>query len=270
MRSGPAPRHTVPMRLRLHPILRELRALYRVEGVMPRFRAYTELMTAGPQSGQKQFLPLGAFSPMGQRQAEVLDALLALDAEGEAAREGVRIEAELADMPHVFRVLLVVVDQPGNGWTQRWLTDAEWRFQGKYDGLPQSAPAVGFDRWVTVQLWPDEAPGLDAVRREVRASVWRAAWQARHSLPLTLRQMLAQEGGAARFVGEAQPLDPDELAYTGEILTPLRDSDHWPSCFAALYGDEAARAAGFPPLGLSHRAGFALALADAPALPALH
>lgn len=247
------------MRLSVHPILRELRALYRVAGVMPRFRAYTALMTAGAQ-----FLPLGAFSPMGQRQAEVLDALLALGAEGEAERECARIESDLAQLPHVFRVLLVVVDQPRNGWTQRWLTDAEWRFGGKYDGLPQKAPAVGFGRWVTVQLWTDEAPSLGTVRREVRASVWRAAWQTRHGLPLTLRQMLAQEGGAAQFAGEAQPLDPDELAYTREVLTPLLDSSHWPTCFAALYGDGAARAAGFPPLGLSHRAGFALALADRP------
>lgn len=253
------------MRLSVRPILRELRALYRVEGVMPRFRAYTDLMTAG-----SEFLPLGAFSPMGQRQAEVLDALLALDAEGEAARECARIEAELADMPQVFRLLLVVVDQPRNGWTQRWLTDAEWRFQGKYDGVPQRSPTVGFDRWVTVQLWTDEAPSLDAVRREVRASAWRAVWQTRHGLPVTLRQMLAQEGGAAKFAGGAQPLGPAELASTREVLTPLLDLDHWPTCFAALYGDEAARAAGFPPLGLGHRAGFALALADAPALPSPH
>ncbi|GAA5511665.1 hypothetical protein Dcar01_00377 [Deinococcus carri] len=243
------------MRLTLHPSLRELRTLYDVEGMMPRFRAYVDLMTGGPE-----FLPLGAFSPMGQRQAAFLDALLALDAEGEAARECRRVEAELEGMPDRFRLLLVVLDEPRNGWTQRWLTDAEWRFQAKYDTLPQSSPAVGFDRWVTVQLWTDTAPSLDTVRREVRASVWRAAWQARHGLPVTLRQMLAQEGGAARFAGEALGFGPEELAYTREVLTPLLDSDHWPTCFAALYGDDAARVAGFPPLGLSRRAGFGLAL----------
>ncbi|GMA13783.1 hypothetical protein E5F05_15165 [Deinococcus metallilatus] len=244
------------MRLSLHPILRELRALYDIEGVMPRFRAYVDLMTGGPE-----FLPLGAFSPMGQRQAAFLDALTELDAEGQAARECRRIEAELEGMPGMFRLLLVVLDEPRDGWTQRWLTDAEWRFQQKYDRLPQSSPAVGFDRWVTVQLWTDAAPSPDTVRREVRASVWRAAWQARHGLPVTLRQMLAQEGGAARFAGEEQHLDAGELAYTREVLTPLLGSAHWPTCFAALYGDDAARAVGFPALGLSHRAGFGLALA---------
>ncbi|WP_034384579.1 hypothetical protein [Deinococcus sp. YIM 77859] len=245
------------MRLLLRPVLRELRALYDVAGVMPRFQAYTDLMTAGPE-----FLPLGAFSPMGQRQPAFLDALLALDAEGEAERECQRIEAEGAEWPHSFRLLLVVLDEPRNGWTQRWLTDAEWRFQGKYDRLPQGSPAAGFDRWVTVQLWTDAPPALETVRGEVRAAVWRAAWQARHGLPVTLRQMLVQEGGAARFAGEKPFLDPEELAYTRAVLMPLLDSDHWPTCFAALYGDDAARTVGFSALGLCHRAGFGLALAQ--------
>lgn len=137
------------------------------------------------------------------------------------------MEAELEELPDSFRLLLVVVDEPRNGWTQRWLTDAEWRFQGKCDRLPQRAPAVGFDRWVTVQLWTDVPPHLGTVRRELRASVWRAAWQARHGLPVTLRQMLAQESGAARFAGEGQHLGANELASTREVLTPLLDSDHW-------------------------------------------
>lgn len=255
---------TAGVHLSVHPILRDLRALYDVEDALPRFRAYVDLMTAGPE-----FLPLGAFSPMGQRQPAFLGALLSLDAEAVAARACAELEAELAHVRGVFRLLLVVVDEPRNGWTQRWLTDAEWRLQGKYDGLPKDRPAVGFDRWVTVQLWTDVSASAETVRQEVRASVGRAAWQRRHGPPLTLRQMLAQEGHAARFAGEPPFLDPDDLAYTRAVLTPLLDQKHWPTCFAALYGDDAARAAGFPPLGVSHRAGFGLAAEDAHApLPA--
>ena len=55
------------MRLTVYSILRELRGvsdvgeLYSVE----RFRAYTTLASGGPE-----LLPLGDFSPMGQRQPE--------------------------------------------------------------------------------------------------------------------------------------------------------------------------------------------------------
>ncbi|MEF2280137.1 hypothetical protein V3W47_17735 [Deinococcus sp. YIM 134068] len=243
------------MRLSVHPVLRELRALYDVEGVMARFRAYVSLIHSGPE-----FLPLGAFSPMGKRQAEYLDALISLDAEGIAAQACEDMVRRLHTSPDCLRLLLVVVDEPRNGWTQRWLTDAEWRFQGKYDGLPQDRPAVGFDRWVTVQLWTDSPVSFQAVFSEVCGSVVRALRQRRLGLPITLRDHLTQEGEAARFAGEHIHINAEELAYTREVLCPHLDSTHWPTIFAALYGDEAARAVGFPPLGLSHRAGFALAL----------
>lgn len=246
------------MRLSVHPILRQLRALYDVEGVMPRFRAYVSLIHSGPE-----FLPLGAFSPMGRRQAEYLDALIALNAEKIAAQACEYTEGQLIAHPYSFRVLLVVVDEARNGWTQRWLTDAEWRFQGKYDGLPQNRPAIGFDRWVTVQLWTDSPVSFQAVFSEVSASVVRALRQWRFGLPVTLQDHLTQEGEAAWFAGESVHLDAEELAYTREVLRPHLNSTHWPTIFAALYGDEAARAVGFPPLGLSHRAGFALALDEA-------
>jgi hypothetical protein len=47
------------------------------------------------------------------------------------------------------------------------------------------------------------------------------------------------------------------------VIAPHLDSDAFPIVFACLYGDEPAASAGYPPLGLSIRAGFALALHDA-------
>jgi hypothetical protein len=41
------------------------------------------------------------------------------------------------------------------------------------------------------------------------------------------------------------------------------ESTHQPTVIACLYGDEAAKELGYPPLGLSKNAGFQLALADA-------
>ena len=40
------------------------------------------------------------------------------------------------------------------------------------------------------------------------------------------------------------------------------DSVHYPTCIAALLGDEAARTLGYQPLGLSPYAGIAVAIAD--------
>ncbi|MFC4453417.1 hypothetical protein [Deinococcus sonorensis] len=250
------------MRLILHPILRELRAVYDVGELysMERYWAYKRLMVDGPE-----LLPLGDFSPMGKRQPEYLDRLIGMEAERQAAEFLKAVESEPWSAGLHGRVLLVVADQPGNGWTQRWLTDAAWRFEG--EKLPPSAQQTAAGRWITVQLWTHVEPTPAYLRSQLRSAVRRAAWQAHHGRPLTLDAMLQQEGAAlaagdGAFGGAPLPLDPDDLAYTREVLAPLRNSDHWPACFAALYGDEAAREVGYPALGLSSLTGFSLALAE--------
>ncbi len=244
------------MRVTLHSILKDCRAIYHLEGVMARYQSYVALMTGS----NGEFLPLGSFSPMGQRQAAYLDALLELGAEDFAAHVGDEVCAELNELPDVYRLMLVVVDEPRNGWTQRFLTDADWRFSEKTDSLPKAARPQGFDRWVSVQLWTDVPVTPEYVRQETRAALYRAAYTWRHGFPHALEAMMRQEGNALRFAGSALNLEPDELAYTAAILEPLRSSTHYATNFAALYGDAAARSVGFEPLGLSANAGFALAL----------
>jgi hypothetical protein len=76
--------------------------------------------------------------------------------------------------------------------------------------------------------------------------------------------MMRQEGLAAVFAGASEPtLDAEEIVYSREIIAPYLDSADLPTLFACLYGDEAARSVGYTPLGLSPRAGYAVALAEA-------
>ncbi|GGQ94249.1 hypothetical protein [Deinococcus ruber] len=251
------------MKLSVVPVLKELRALYDVSerNTLERFWAYKALMVDGPE-----VLPLGDFSPMGRRQPEYLDTLLSMNAEALSATFARDIEAELSTVQAEFRLLLVVVDQPNNGWTQRWLSDAAWRFGP--EKVPQSTESAPARRWITVQLWTHVPPTADYLRAQIRGAVRRAVWRIQHGVPATLAQMMQQEGaalayGGGTFAGQPLTLEPDELAYTREVLQPLRTSDHWPTCFAALYGDEAAKEVGFPPLGLGTLAGLGVALDDA-------
>jgi hypothetical protein len=46
------------------------------------------------------------------------------------------------------------------------------------------------------------------------------------------------------------------------VIAPHLQSTHQPTVIACLYGDEAAKELGYPPLGLSKNAGFQIALAD--------
>lgn len=251
--------HHGSVKLRVHPILRELRALYDVgeRNTLERFWAYKRLMVDGPE-----LLPLGDFSPMGKRQPDYLDALLAMDAEVLATTEAAEVEAELSDTQADFRLILVVADQPNNGWTQRWLTDAAWRF-----GTEKVTGQEPHRRWVTVQLWTHVPPTPGYLEAQLRSAVARAIWRLKHGDPVTLADMMRQEGaalafGGGTFGGEPLTTQEEELAYTRQVLAPLRQSDHWPTCFTALYGDDSAKEVGFPPLGLGTLAGLALAASD--------
>ena len=78
--------------------------------------------------------------------------------------------------------------------------------------------------------------------------------------PVTLGDALAQEERIARAGGTTlAPLDPDEAEYTRAVLADLLGASDFPTLFAALMGDAAARDAGYTPLGLSDRAGWRLA-----------
>lgn len=241
------------------PVLADLRALYDIHSVMPRFHAYKALF-AGETRGEP--IPIGQFSPMGRRQPAYLDALIAIGAEDIAAATAREACARLPGAPGRYRLALVVVDEPANGWTERWLTDAQWRF-GDPDELPRAWAPRGFDRWVSVQLWTDTEPTAAHVRGETLAALYRAAHRRAYGRPATLDGRLEQEGRALAFAGDPPTLPADDLEYTRVVLAPLLGEQHYPTAFAALYGDEAARAAGYAPLGLSRLAGLALGAHDA-------
>ena len=76
--------------------------------------------------------------------------------------------------------------------------------------------------------------------------------------------MLEQEGYAAARAGCTRPsLDADDLEYTRTVIAPHLDAHDRATVIACLFGDVAANALGYPPHGLSDRAGLVLALHDA-------
>lgn len=244
------------MHFELVPTLERLRAVYAVPRGKERFQAYIDAVVGGAQTTSEVALPpLVSANPMAREAGlACVDGWLALNAEP-VAREVLRhAEADLPEPALTVRVGLAVLDDVDGGWTERFISDAA-RFQTGLR-LRQSG-------WISVPLWTGEAPSLAALRLTVREAAWRAAEVARRGDPPTLRAMLRQEGQAAAFAGRVPVFGAEELEYTRAVLAPHLDSDHQPTAFAAMYGDEGARAWGYPPLGLSLNAGFQLGLADA-------
>lgn len=113
-------------------------------------------------------------------------------------------------------------------------------------------------------LWTSKRAAVQTARAAILQTIYRGAYIEQHGFARTLREMLAQEGYAMARAGRAQPtLESDELEYTREVLAPHLDASDYPLVFACMFGDEAANSLGYAPLGLSPRAGFALALHEA-------
>ncbi len=244
------------MKLNLIPLLQKERELYAVPRGTARFQTYINIATG--DTNDIEIPPLGIMNPMAKEHvAAYVEALLALHAEAVVAAALTEAEQRLAQVAGQFRVGLVVADDVAGGWSNRYFAEHTVRFALK-PGLKRG--------WISVVCWASEAPTHEYVNALTLASVYRAAYVSRYGEATTLDQMLRQEGFAAVFAQVDKPsLSADALAYSHQVIAPYRSADAYPIVFACLYGDEAAASLGYPMLGLSPRAGYALALAEAQA-----
>lgn len=245
------------MNLELLPLLQIQRDLHAIPRGMERFRAYIATMTGGTDD---IVLPITAMNPMGKEHvAALLDQLLAADAETVAAGAVAEAAQRLADIPGDRQVALVVIDDAQGGWTNRYFSELAPPLDGD---RPQARRRAL--RWALVPIWTSETWPASAIRAAALAAIYRSAFVEQAGSPKTLREHMALEGLANLFAGaDAAPLDLEDLDYTAEVIRPYRDTRDYPTIFACLFGDSAARSVGYPPLGLSHRAGLALAHAEA-------
>jgi hypothetical protein len=242
------------MKLEFIPLLRVQRDLYELPRSMERFRAYIATMV-DPDTGDLA-LPLVAMNPMGKDHVPaLLDDYLAFDTDRLAAEWMASAEQQLAGVAGAFKVSLVMADDLKGGWTNRYCSEFSHRFE---------STALLKRGWVVGLLWTSEAASADTARSEALSAAFRAAHLVTRPLARTLDEMLTQEGSVMALAGCTTPtLDPDDLEYTREVIETHRGAKDRATVMACLFGDAAARALGYPPQGLSERAGLALALHDA-------
>jgi len=235
------------------PLLKIARDLHDVPRGTERFEAYIKTILNHDQT-DAALVPLVAMNPMGREHvAARLDEWIALDGDARAA-DDVREAAAQIDGDGDYQHGLVIMDDVRGGWTNKYSSDAAFRFGER--------KARAREKWLTTALMVSESASLEVLRAAIRTTLWRAAYRLRNGDAVTLRDVMIQEGQAAAFAGMAYTLEADDLDYTRYVITPYLESDAHPVIMAALYGDVAAHSLGYPPLGLSANAGFALAKAD--------
>ncbi|HEU0173142.1 MAG TPA: hypothetical protein VFV58_02675 [Blastocatellia bacterium] len=242
------------MKLEFVPLLEVQRDLYRLPRGWERFRVYLQTMV-DPETNDVK-LPLSAVNPMGKDHVPaLLDQYLAFGADGVAARAVAEAESRLSNVEGEFKVTLLIVDDAMGGWTNRYSSELSARSGSK---------PIHKRGWITGTLWTSETPSANAASEETLTAVYRAAHIQQHGFAVTLREIMAQEGYAMAMAGCSKPsLDDDELDYAREVIAPSLDTRDYPVIITSLFGDVAAASLGYTPLGLSERAGFALALHEA-------
>jgi hypothetical protein len=243
------------MELEFVPLLQIQRDLHRIPRGMDRFQEYLRVML-NDQNSDVRLPPLVMMNPMGKDHVTAqLDALLALDTDRVAARAVEEASAHIRDLSGTYKIGLVIADDAMGGWTNRYASEF---------GLFCVSPAALKRRWLTGVLWSSELPGALAARQAVLTAVYRTAHFLRHGPACTLRELITQEGYAMAMAECTQPtLEPDDLAYTSEVIAPHLEARDQPTLMGCLFGDTAARSLGYPLQGLSLCAGLALALHQA-------
>ena len=251
------------MKFELVPILEKLRDLYLIPRGPDRFQAYIDLAIGGASVTKNiPYPPLIAVNPMAKEHAlEFVESLLILEVEtvAQAVLEEANVRLESVEYSRTIKVGLTVLDDLKGSWTNRTFNDAA-RFK-----VGETLEKTG---WVCVPVWTSEIPNLEELRMVVLEAACRAAFVVQHGDPKTLREMIHQEGAVAAFANRKLGFDNleierEELEYSRAVIAPHLESTHQPTVIACLYGDEAAKELGYPPLGLSKNAGFQIALAAA-------
>jgi hypothetical protein len=253
------------MNLEYVPLLQVARDLHEMPRTYERFQEYLRVIFNEDRT-RPVLPPLIAMNPMGKDHVKaLLDALLALDADGIAVQALSEASSQLAELPGDCKVALVVADDLMGGWTNRYADEFTFRFGPDSSRLltPRPKPQWLDHWWITGVLWSSEPASQRAVREAILTAVYRVAYMLRHGLPRSLRDMLTQEGEVMARAGCTGPtLDEEDIAYTREVLIPFLDADDMRTCIECLFGDEPGRTLGFTPMGLSPWAGLALALHD--------
>jgi hypothetical protein len=255
------------MNVEFMPTLTIQRELYEKPRDMARFRWYIEQLTGSDTSDARDVqLPIMGVNPMGKAHClDVVNALIAIDAEATAAAAITQAAALLPRSDAHARLFINVLDDRMGGWTDRIFTE----FKNRYPSA-EAVRANQTRRFCGIWCWTSEPVSLEQIRHLAFDAVYRIWHVDQHGAVRTLRDMLRLDQAAARFTGarftgarfadiSAPTLTPDDLEYTRTVLLPLLDAQDQPTCIAALFGDDAARSCGYPPLGLSQRAGQACA-----------
>jgi hypothetical protein len=233
--------------IELVPTLATMAEIYRLprEGGAnsPRFERYLELVP--------HVYGLAAYNPMaGPHALETTEQLLTVGAEAVALDAASEVATLCRYTDSI--TLAVVLCAPG-GWTDPLATEIEHRTTGR----PPSGHGL-------VLHWTRVTPTTDHIRREAIAEAVRVMAVASLGHKESVATLLHREGLAYALGGNPYgPMTTEDGHAVRDAVEVLGASEAMGDMTAVLYGDAAAVALGWAPLGIGDHAGYRWAIDQA-------
>jgi hypothetical protein len=233
------------MKFNLLPITDVMVALYRSPANAERFTEYMNILQ-GNSPGDIA-MPVTFFNPMGKE--HVLKKLLELkelDAEGliqETLTTINKTTASIADSTEI-NVSLALADDMGGGWTNRYTTDYDSKFNIN-DLLKRN--------FCNPVFWVSEDYSATKIKERTADYCYRILYRLTSPQPITLEDHIQQE----IFVAKHNPFSSDEKPLCDfnsmdSYYNKYKGMNQSPTIFNFLYGDDACKELGHAYYGVKH------------------
>ncbi|MES2389917.1 MAG: hypothetical protein V4543_18085 [Bacteroidota bacterium] len=242
------------MTFELLPVLHLMEQVYALPLSPARFGPYLQLLQTEVDS--ELALPIAGFNPMAKAHINAkMNELKAMNAEALVSEVLEELNIGTATLPdeRIIKVALNLSDDLGGGWTNRYSNDYSSRF---------SIDALLKRSFCSPIVWASETLTPQLIRQRSREACYRCLYRLLHPKALTLQDHVAQEARVASAVGSILPaLNAETTEHCADFFLSNRASENYPLIFSYLYGDKAAIAFGYEPLGFGDFAGLAYAAA---------
>lgn len=220
-------------------------ALYRSPANADRFTEYMNILQ-GNSPGDIT-MPVTFFNPMGKDHVlKKLMELQELNAEGliEETLTIINNTATAAAISGEINVSLALADDMGGGWTNRYTTDYDSKFNIN-DLLKR-----GFCNPV---FWVSETYSVAKIKERTADYCYRILYRLTSPQPLTLEDHIQQE----IFVARHNPFSPQDKPLCDfnsmdAYYNQYKEMSQPPTIFNFLYGDEACKELGHASYGIKH------------------
>ncbi len=229
------------MPLALLPVVDLMLEYYELPGGFERFKEYIRLLTGG--TGDDMKLPIGGFNPMGK--AHVKEKLLELkNLKAEAIMSGIISEFNSKDQlfgSETFHVSVSLADDLKGGWTNRYTTD----YQAKFNSgsiIKRKFQPVGF--------WTSDSVSKELIELRTKETLYRLQYQLKFPKPETLEDHVKQEAFVNTALGQESDTSITDYSEIKDFYTVHKTTIEYPVIFNFLYGDQAAEELGYKPIGI--------------------